>query len=72
MLRAHLATLADATDLIQVGAYKAGTSREIDEALARKPSIEAFARQSMGEQSAFEEAVAGLGATVRGTNLETA
>ena len=67
LLRAHLATLADANDLIQVGAYKAGTSAEIDDALTRKQPIDAFVRQSMEERSPFDETVSRLGTVVQGT-----
>jgi len=59
-LRSHLATLADTSDLIQVGAYKSGSNPEVDHALARQQPIERFLRQPMEEASTFEETLTGL------------
>ena len=63
-LRGSLATLAEASDSIQIGAYKPGTSPEIDEALAHKASIDAFLRQDLLERTSFDEAREKLGLAV--------
>jgi flagellum-specific ATP synthase len=59
-LRAHLATLSAADDLIQIGAYKTGSNPEVDEAIAKRSSIESFLRQGLDEPSTYEDALAGL------------
>ena len=41
-----------ALELVEIGAYVAGTDPEADAAIARMPQIEAFLRQSMDEQTA--------------------
>jgi len=45
-VREWLATLRSAEDLVNVGAYVAGSNPKIDEALARRDSITSFLRQS--------------------------
>ncbi|SDI93866.1 flagellar protein export ATPase FliI [Natribacillus halophilus] len=45
VLRQHLATYEENEDLIQVGAYKRGTSKDIDLALDLQPDIQAFLQQ---------------------------
>jgi len=62
-VRSWLATYADAEDLIKIGAYSAGTSARIDEAVAKMEPITAFLRQGLGEQATLEaswQALAGL------------
>ncbi len=43
-----------------LGAYAKGSDRELDEAIARMPAIEAFLRQDAGERSAMGDTVAAL------------
>lgn len=52
-----MATYADAEDLINIGAYKAGSSEEIDEAIARHKAINEYLIQATDEKVSFEEAV---------------
>ena len=51
-LRRMLAAHRDVKELVEIGAYVAGTDPEADAAIARMPQIEAFLRQSMDEQTA--------------------
>lgn len=58
-LRRLLAGYRDAEDLIQVGAYAKGSDPVVDEAIARRPAIQAFLAQRIDE-------VVPLGASVDG------
>jgi len=60
-LRGHWALYEDAKDLIRIGAYQAGASREVDEAVAMRPRIIEFLRQREHEVVSFDAAVASLG-----------
>jgi flagellum-specific ATP synthase len=51
-------------DLITVGAYRAGTDRELDRAVNLWPRIEAFLAQPMNEAVTLETAIAELEALV--------
>jgi ATP synthase in type III secretion protein N len=64
-LRAHVATYEAKRDLILLGAYAKGSDREVDDAVARMPKIEALLRQEVGEREAFESSVAALVNAVR-------
>ena len=44
-----MATYADMEELIRLGAYRAGTSPEVDEAIRLHKSLEAFLAQSKEE-----------------------
>ena len=59
-IRKILGVYADAEDLIAVGAYRRGSSPEIDRAIEMKPKIDAFLRQQTFERSTFEETLKGL------------
>ena len=59
-VRKILGVYADAEDLISVGAYRTGSSPEIDRAIAMKPKIDKFLRQQIFEKSTFEETLSGL------------
>jgi flagellum-specific ATP synthase len=48
-IRGWLATYQDAEDLIKIGAYAAGSSPRIDEAIAKLDAVNAFLRQDLGE-----------------------
>jgi FliI/YscN family ATPase len=54
-VRQLIATHREAQDLIQVGAYAAGSDPRIDAACAAMPHIENFLRQSVGERTPFTE-----------------
>lgn len=51
-----LASYHEAEDLINIGAYKKGASREIDAAVRLKPIMDNFLRQGIYESSQLEEA----------------
>ncbi|MDR2602448.1 MAG: FliI/YscN family ATPase [Spirochaetaceae bacterium] len=53
--RGFLADYAGAADIINAGAYKAGSSPAIDAAIAKKPQIDAFLKQPVYENSPLEE-----------------
>jgi flagellum-specific ATP synthase len=61
-VRSWLATHRDAEDLINIGAYAAGSSATIDEAVAQLPRISAFLRQPLDEPATLAESVAALAA----------
>jgi len=53
-------------DLINVGAYEAGSDPVLDEAIAKHTKIEAFLQQDIAERSDVEHSIAGLAAVVAG------
>ncbi|SCX08549.1 flagellum-specific ATP synthase [Lachnospiraceae bacterium YSD2013] len=53
-----MATYADAEDLINIGAYKAGSNEEIDVAIAKHKAVNEFLVQDTDEKRTYEEAVA--------------
>jgi flagellum-specific ATP synthase len=62
VLRARqlMATYADMEELIRLGAYRPGSSPEVDEAIRRQPALEAFLAQGKGERTGREEGYARL------------
>jgi flagellum-specific ATP synthase len=50
-----MATYQEARDLIEVGAYKAGTSARIDEAIAMIEKCMAYLRQKINESFAYDD-----------------
>ena len=56
-LRELYYTYAKSEDLINIGAYKRGTSREIDEAIQYEPLITAFLKQSYKDNVSLEQTV---------------
>ena len=48
------------SDLINIGAYKAGTNAKIDESILRHPRIEAFIKQGIDQAFPFEESLKAL------------
>ena len=55
-----LATYSESEDLIHIGAYKKGTSKKIDEAIAAHDKIIAYLKQDMDEKTSFQDAVNSL------------
>lgn len=55
-VRRLLAAWAEVEDLVNIGAYAAGSNPEFDAAIRMRPSIEAFLRQAVGEPVSFEAA----------------
>ncbi|MBD8908066.1 flagellar protein export ATPase FliI [Methylorubrum zatmanii] len=64
--RKVLATYADMEELIRLGAYRAGSSPEVDEAVALMPDLTAFLGQSKEEATSIGEGYARLAAIVGG------
>jgi flagellum-specific ATP synthase len=60
-LRRLMATYAEAEDLIDVGAYRAGTNPAIDEAIAMRGAIEEFLIQAVEEKSTLQETLETMG-----------
>ncbi|GJD77543.1 flagellar protein export ATPase FliI [Methylobacterium gregans] len=58
--RRVLATYSDMEELIRLGAYRAGSSAEVDEAVALMPDIEAFLGQGKEEATSIGEGYARL------------
>jgi type III secretion protein N (ATPase) len=64
-LRAHIGVFEAKRDLITLGAYAKGSDREVDDAIARMPRIEALLRQDSNEKVPFHESVEMLRDVVR-------
>ena len=67
-LRRLLAAFRDARDLIEVGAYAAGSDPDVDAAIRLRPQIDAFLRQSPDEVINDDEAWTELGALLGGVS----
>jgi flagellum-specific ATP synthase len=63
-LRHLIAAYRDAEDLIQVGAYAAGSDAVVDEAIQRRAAIESFLKQGIDERVPLPQSVAELGAAL--------
>ena len=53
--RQVMATYADMEELIRLGAYRAGSSPEVDKAIALHEPLEAFLRQAKDEATGLNE-----------------
>jgi len=58
--RAPMATYDDMAELIRLGAYKAGTNTEVDNAIRLNPQLEAFLIQKKDECATFAESYTAL------------
>ena len=67
MLRGWLAAHREGRDLVEIGAYKAGTNPRLDQALSRMPIMEAFLRQGPHEMTALAETIELLGLVTTAT-----
>ncbi|MHB1627325.1 MAG: flagellar protein export ATPase FliI [Bacilli bacterium] len=56
-VRKLMAAKRDVEDLIRIGAYKPGSDQEADEAIAVERNLLAFLRQSVADQTVFEQTV---------------
>jgi flagellum-specific ATP synthase len=59
-VRDLLSTYLNSEDLINIGAYKQGASKEIDEAIQRYPEILSFLKQRTEEKISFHDSVQGV------------
>ncbi len=64
-LRAVLAAWNQNEELVRLGAYKAGSSAVVDDAIARIPRIHAWLTQPVEEATAYEAVVQGLEGVLR-------
>jgi len=64
-LRELLSTYINSEDLINIGAYKKGSSSEIDEAIMRYPQILNFLKQGTSEKVSIDESIQELLQLVR-------
>ena len=53
-------------DLVQVGAYMAGSDPQMDEAIRLQPAMAAFLQQSMFESASMNESISGMAAALGG------
>lgn len=58
--RRTLAAWQEGRDLVEIGAYRAGTNAALDRAIQQLPAIEDFLRQDVNESSTLEETTARL------------
>ncbi len=58
--RKYITSYEDMAELIRLGAYKAGSNKEVDEAIFYYPKIEAFLAQKKNERVTLEEGYAQL------------
>jgi flagellar biosynthesis/type III secretory pathway ATPase len=56
-LRDLLATYKQNEDLINIGAYKKGTNKKIDEAINKIDTINEFLKQNINEKTTFDESI---------------
>jgi len=64
-----LATYADMEELIRLGAYRAGSSAEVDEAIRLQPALEAFLGQRKEEAASIGDGYRKLAAILDGAEI---
>lgn len=64
--RAPMTVYEDMAELIRLGAYKAGTNPEVDEAVRLNPQLEAFLSQSKSERATLSQGYEALAAILGG------
>lgn len=65
-LRRHLSTYEENYELIQIGAYKKGTSPQVDQSIQMQPKIIDFLKQDITEQCSRSEAIQKMRSVVDG------
>ena len=65
-----MATYADMEELIRLGAYRAGSNAEVDEAIALHKPLEAFLSQLKEEATSMAEGYRRLGEILHGAETE--
>lgn len=58
--RRHMAIFGDMEEMIRLGAYRRGSSPEVDEAIRLEPQLEAFLGQGKDERASLDEGFAAL------------
>ncbi|RKQ37484.1 flagellar protein export ATPase FliI [Oceanobacillus halophilus] len=56
-IRSLLSKYEENVELINIGAYKRGTNKEIDKAIAFYPQVQAFLKQGVFEYTTFDESI---------------
>jgi flagellum-specific ATP synthase len=69
--RQVMATYADMEELIRLGAYRPGSSPEVDEAIRLNPHLEAFLAQGKEESTTLTEGYQRLEQILAAAPLET-
>ena len=64
--RLNMATYSDMEELIRLGAYRAGSSADVDEAIRLNPALEGFLSQSKDESTSIANSYAALAAILSG------
>lgn len=59
-IRALLATWAENEELVRLGAYRKGSSAEVDEAILRKPLIDTLLQQAVTEHTPMEQTLTAM------------
>jgi flagellum-specific ATP synthase len=67
--RAPMTIYEDMAELVRVGAYKAGTNPEVDNAVMLHPALEAFLAQKKDEQAGLSESYAALAHILNGAEI---
>ena len=67
--RAPMTIYEDMAELVRVGAYKAGTNPEVDNAVMLHPALEAFLAQKKDEQAGLSESYAALADILNGAAI---
>jgi flagellum-specific ATP synthase len=68
--RQVMSTYSDMEELIRLGAYKAGSSPEVDEAIRLHEPIEAFLRQAKDESTGLKDGYGRLQRILQGLETE--
>ncbi|SFD80629.1 type III secretion system ATPase, FliI/YscN [Lentibacillus persicus] len=56
-IRELMAVYEENSELIQIGAYKRGTNREIDRAISHHPKINAYLKQDTSDYQSFQDSI---------------
>ncbi|MEX3846700.1 type III secretion system ATPase SctN [Paraburkholderia sp. BR10882] len=62
--RRHLARLDEIQIFLDLGEYRRGENKEIDDAIDKRPALDAFLQQPLGEPSAFQKTLEQLDETL--------
>ncbi len=68
--RKLMSTYSEMEELIRLGAYRAGSNPEVDEAIAYQPALEAFLTQNKAESSSLAEGYVELARILNSTDQE--
>lgn len=66
LLRTFISSYEDNVELINIGAYKPGTNKDIDRAISLYPKIQAFLKQDVEEVISLEETIHSMDSLLNG------